>query len=151
MRIGTMALTMALGGLLVLCLADGRVSVRNVTGKKVGAPSGVAPRTTPDSEAVLLTPSDERFVTQPGQRIVVIGVGQCKSGETAGRIDLLPPTPGFVQLVPVCRASEFLIGALVISPTDKDVGLHQVRVHTNGCDGSATEHSFQVKVKKRSP
>lgn len=146
MRIGTMALV----GLLVLCFADGRVTVRNVTGEKVEAPSLVAPAATADSEALTLIPSDERFVTQSFQRVVVIAVGQCKSGETKGSIELLPPTPGFVQLIPLCRASEFLIGALVINPTDKDLGLHQVRVHTTGCDGSGTEHSFQVKVKKRS-
>src|SRR2546427_3443229 len=85
---------------------------------------------------------------QAGHQIVVLAGSPCKPGETAGSIELLPPTPDVVELVPLCRSDRGLTGALVIHPANKDLGLHTVKLRTVGCDGSGTEYLFEVKVKR---
>jgi len=141
--------TIALAALLVLCTADRKAnSDKPASERKGGARTEVPPPAPPDSEAITLVPFEERLVAQAGHQIVVLAGSPCRPGETAGSIELLPPTPDFVQLIPLCRSDRGLTGALVIHPANKDVGLHTVKLRTVGCDGSGTEYLFEVKVKK---
>ena len=141
--------TIALAALLVLCTADRKANTaKPASEKKVGARTDVAPAASPDSEAITLVPFEERLVVQAGHQIVVLAGSPCKPGETAGSIELLPPTPDFVELIPLCRSERGLTGALVLHPSNKDLGLHTVRLRTVGCDGSGTEYLFDVKVKR---
>ena len=141
--------TIALAALLVLCTADRTANTaKPASEKKVGARTEVAPAASPDSEAITLVPFEERLVVQAGHQIVVLAGSPCKPGETAGSIELLPPTPDFVELIPLCRSDRGLTGALVLHPANKDLGLHTVKLRTVGCDGSGTEYLFDVKVKR---
>src|SRR6266404_4063465 len=142
--------TMALAALIVVCSAD-RKAITEIPAseKKAGASSEIAPVATPDNEGLVIVPTDQRLVTQAGHPIVVLFTGACSPGETNGRIELLPPTPDFVELIPLCRCEGGgVIGALVIKPSNKDVGLHTIAGRTNGCDGTPREFEYEVKVKK---
>jgi hypothetical protein len=142
--------TIALAGLLVLCSTDRKANTENpASEKKVGARTEIAPVAPPDNEGLVIVPTDPRLVTQAGHPIVVLFTGACKPGETSGRIELLAPTPDFVELIPLCRCEGGgVIGALVINPSNKDVGLHTVAGRTNGCDGTPRDFEYEVKVKR---
>ena len=137
--------TMLLAGLLVMCSADRKANTEKLASeKKVGAP--VAP---PDNEGLVIVPTDQRLVIRPGHPMVVLFTGACKPGEMNGKIQLLAPTPDFVELIPLCRCEgDGVIGALVINPSNKDVGLHTVAGTTNGCDGTSRAFEYEVKVKR---
>ena len=146
-----MKITMiALAALLVLCTADRKANTaKPASEKKVGARTDVALVAPPDNEGLVIVPTDQRLVMQPGHPIVVLFTGACQPGEAGGRIELLPPTPDFVELIPLCRCDGGgVIGALVIKPANKDVGLHTVAGRTNGCDGTPRDFEYQVKVKR---
>lgn len=140
--------TMALAALLVVCSADRKATTEKPASEKnVGARTEIAPPSPPDSEAITIVPFLPRFVMKAGSQIVVLAGGPCRPGETAGSIELLPPTPPFVQLIPLCRSDRGLTGALVISPAFKDVGLYTIKMRTVGCDGSGGTIFIDVKVK----
>lgn len=112
--------TMILVSLLVLCAGNPPVNTAKVTSEKyVEAPKGIAGAIAPDSEFVRLVPSEERFVMEAGREIVVLAIGECKPSETTGRIEFLPPIQDFVELIPLCRASGYAFGALIIKPQNK--------------------------------
>lgn len=141
--------TIALAALLLLCTADRKANTeRPASERNGGARTEAPPPAPPDSEAITLVPFEERLVAQAGHQIVVLAGSPCRPGETAGSIELLSPTPDFVQLIPLCRSDRGLTGALVIHPANKDVGLHTVKLKTVGCDGSGVEYIFEVKVKR---
>jgi hypothetical protein len=123
-----------------------RVMEGSAAPSDVGA-AEIAPLSTPDSEAITIVPFLPRFVMKAGSQIVVLAGGPCRPGETAGSIEVLPPTPPFVQLIPLCRSDRGLTGALVISPAFKDVGLYTIKMSTVGCDGSGGTIFIDVKVK----
>jgi hypothetical protein len=142
--------TMLLAGLLVMCSADRKANTMNLASeKKAEAPNEIAPVAPPDNEALVIVPTDQRLVIQAGHPMVVLFTGACKPGETSGKIELLTPTPDFVELIPLCRCeSGGVIGALVIKPSNKDVGLHTIAGTTNGCDGTPRSFEYEVKVKR---
>jgi hypothetical protein len=146
MKITTIALT----ALFVLSTPGRSANTEKpASEKKAGAPTEIAAVAAPDNEGLVIVPTDQRLVLQPGHPVVVLFTGACKPGETAGRIELLPPTPDFVELIPLCRCEGGgVIGALVIKPSNKDVGLHIVGGRTNGCDGTPRDFEYEVKVKR---
>ncbi len=146
-----MKITMiALAALLVLCSADRKGNTEKpASEKKAGAPTEIAPVAPPDNEGLVIVPTDQKLVMQPGHPLVILFTGACKPGETIGRIELLPPTPDFVQLIPLRRYEDGgAIGALVINPSNKHVGTHLIEGRTNGCDGTPREFEYVVKVKR---
>src|SRR2546425_6486287 len=139
--------TLMLIGLALLALADGRATVRHEPAERKGDAATVAGAVlTADAEFIGLSPSEQKFVMQPGQLLVILAAGQCKPSDSfGGSVDVLrPPTPDFVKQIPLCRASDFVIGALSIQPANKDLGSYTVRVNTHGCDHTTQEFSFQV-------
>lgn len=141
--------TIGIVALLVLS-APGRSpnTEKPASEKKAGAPTEIA-TAPPDNEGLVIVPNDQRVVRRPGHPIVVLFTGACKPGETIGRIELLPLTPDFVELIPPSRyEGGGVIGALVIKPSNRDVGLHIVAGTTNGCDGTPRDFEYEVKVKR---
>jgi hypothetical protein len=141
--------TIVLAGLLVPFSADRTANTEKAASeKKMEARSDAGPGAQPDSEALIIVPLESRYVMQPGHPIVVLFTGACMLGEPTGSIELLEPAPGFIEVIALCRCDGGVIGALVIKPSNKDVGLHRVGYRTVGCDGSPTESGFEIKVKK---
>jgi hypothetical protein len=147
-----MKITMiALAALLVLCTADRKANTaKPASENKPAARTEVAP-VVPDSEDLVIVPFESRFVMQPGHPMVILATGACKPGETGGGIELLPPVPGFIEVIRVCHyeGSRGVVGALVMNPSNKDVGLHQVSFTAIGCDGAGSRRGFEVKVKRQ--
>jgi len=145
MRIATFALISF--GLLALTERGGTVRPVSIN-SKAEARTRAMSFALADAEYIGLVPGEQRFVTQPGRVFVVLAIGECKPGDPIGGIfELRPPTPDFVELIPLCRGNGHVLGALVINPANKDAGSHIVNVNTHGCDGTPQEYTFTVKVK----
>jgi len=83
--------TFALTAFVLLALADGGATVRYEPAERKGDATTVAGAVlTADAEFIGLSPSEQKFVMQPGQLLVILAAGQCKPSDSfGGSVDVL--------------------------------------------------------------
>ena len=90
-------------------------------------------------------PDKLNFVTSENDGFIVLVGAPCPGGDPANtKFELLPPTPGFVTLQPLCGSSELV----VVAPQKGDTGKHTVLVKITPCNGPFQVQNFNVKVKR---
>jgi hypothetical protein len=106
----------------------------------------------PDAFPFGIFPQKDVFVIREEEASLLANIiSECPQG-TAGeaKLELLPPTPDFVQVTIPCRCciGETSQGLVAAIPGRGDVGKYDVVIRATACTGKVQIFTFRVKVKR---